>query len=77
MWKTATAAPRHPKDARIGLFIGRYLLSINDADGVQALEDAMRSDDRIRPTACQIIAQFMAGRGKEKYAQIYLRRAQE
>jgi hypothetical protein len=68
---------RHPKDARIGLFIGRYLLSINDADGVQALEDAMRSDDRIRPTACQIIAQFMAGRGKEKYAQIYLRRAQE
>ena len=41
----------HPKDPCIGLFIGRYLVSIGDADGVRALEAAMSSDERIRPKA--------------------------
>lgn len=64
-----------PDCARLHYFIGRYLLAGNEADGVQAIESAMRQDAGYVPDGCQLITRYLMRTGQRKAAQEYRRKA--
>lgn len=68
---------RKESDARTHFYIGRFLLSLHDPVGVQALERAMSLDSTNTVPACQLITRFMVSKGERKDAQAYRRRALE
>ncbi len=64
-----------PSDPRVYFSIGSFLLSCRDAQGVPALETAMRMDQRYTPDACELISEFMSFTGERRQARSYRKRA--
>ena len=55
----------NPEDARIQFGAGKYLVSVGDAHGVKALENAMGLDKQYVDPACRLISEFTAYHRKQ------------
>jgi tetratricopeptide (TPR) repeat protein len=55
----------NPDDARIQFGAGKYLLSVGDANGVKALEKAMKLGKQYVDPACRLISEFTAHNRKQ------------
>ena len=66
-----------PEHADANMLVGQLLIEDGNPAGVEAVERAMKSDSRMTPLGCKLVARFLEGRGEPEAAGGYQKRGEE